>query len=85
MSLVTPARVQKLQTALHAKAKESPSFRFYALYDKAYRKDILAFAYQCCKANGGAAGVDGQRFEDIETYGVERFSLKLARNYLTSG
>ncbi len=57
MSPVTPASVQKLQTALHAKAKESPSFRFYALYDKVHRKDILIYAYECCKANGGAAGV----------------------------
>jgi hypothetical protein len=64
MSLATPASVQKLQTALHAKAKESPNFRFYALYDKVYRKDVLAFAYECCRAKGGAAGVDGQRFED---------------------
>ena len=60
MSLATPESVQKLQKALHDKAKESPSFRFYALYDKVYRKDVLAFAYECCKANGGAAGVDGQ-------------------------
>src|ERR1700736_3748446 len=66
MSLVTPASVQKLQTALHAKAKEAPSFRFYALYDKVHRKDILTYAYECCKANGGAAGVDGQKLEDIE-------------------
>jgi hypothetical protein len=51
------------------KAKGSPDFRFYALYDKVYRKDILAFAYECSKANGGAAGVDGQRFEDIAAYG----------------
>ena len=79
MSPVTPASVQKLQTALPAKAKESPSFRFYALYDKVYGKDILAFAYQCCKANGGAAGVDGQRFEDIETYGVERWLDELVQ------
>jgi retron-type reverse transcriptase len=79
MSLATPASVQKLQTALHAKAKESPSFRFYALYDKVYRKDVLAFAYACCKANGGAAGVDGQRFEDIEAYGVERWLDELAQ------
>jgi RNA-directed DNA polymerase len=55
MSLATPASIQKLQTVLHAKAKESPNFRFYALYDKVYRKDILAFAYASCKANGGAA------------------------------
>jgi len=79
MSLTTPFSVQKLQTALHAKAKESPSFRFYALYDKVYRKDVLAFAYECCKANGGAAGVDGQRFEDIEAYGVERWLDELAQ------
>jgi RNA-directed DNA polymerase len=79
MSPVTPASVQKLQTALHAKAKESPSFRFYALYDKVYRKDVLAFAYACCRANGGAAGVDGQRFEDIEAYGVERWLDELAQ------
>jgi hypothetical protein len=55
MSLSTPESVQKLQTALHDKAKGSPSFRFYALYDKVYRKDVLVFAYECCKANGGAA------------------------------
>ena len=79
MTLATPASVQKLQTALHAKAKESTSFRFYALYDKVYRKDVLAFAYECCRANGGAAGVDGQKFEDIEAYGVERWLDELAR------
>ena len=73
MNLATPSSVQKLQTALHDKAKGSPSFRFYALYDKVYRKDVLAHAYQCCQANGGAAGVDGQSFEDIEKYGVERW------------
>ena len=62
--------------ALHAKAKESPDFRFYALYDKVYRKDVLAFAYACCKANGGAAGVDNQTFEDILMRGTaDRFAL----------
>jgi len=79
MSLTTPIRVQKLQTALHAKAKESPDFRFYALYDKVYRKDVLAFAYERCKANGGAAGVDGQTFEGIEAYGRERWLDELAQ------
>jgi group II intron reverse transcriptase/maturase len=78
-NLTTPESVQKLQTALHDKAKESPSFRFYALYDKVYRKDVLAFAYACCKANGGAAGVDNQTFEDIEAYGVERWLDELAQ------
>lgn len=79
MSLATSASVQKLQTALHAKAKGAPGFRFYALYDKVYRNDVLAFAYQCCKANGGAAGVDDQTFEDIEAYGVERWLGELAQ------
>src|SRR6201997_4005353 len=79
MSPVTPASVQKLQTALHAKAKESPSFCFYALYDKVYRKDVLTHAYECCKANGGAAGVDGQTFENIEAYGIERWLDELAQ------
>ena len=73
MSLATPESVQKLQTALHDKAKKSPEFRFYALYDKVYRKDVLTFAYACSKANGGVAGVDGQTFEDIEAYGAERW------------
>jgi hypothetical protein len=67
-----------LQTALHDKAKGSSSFRFYALYDKVYRKDVLAFAYECGKANKGAAGVDGQTFEGIEEYGVERWLEELA-------
>ena len=79
MSLTTPLSVQKLQTALHDKAKGSPNFRFYALYDKVYREDVLAFAYECCKANGGAAGVDGQTFEDIEEYGVEKWLDELTQ------
>jgi RNA-directed DNA polymerase len=79
MSLSTPESVQKLQRALHDKAKEAPNFRFYALYDKVYRKDVLAFAYERCKANGGAAGVDGQTFEDIEAYGKERWLDELAQ------
>jgi RNA-directed DNA polymerase len=73
VSLSTPEAVQELQTALHAKAKGSPSYRFYALYDKMYRSDVLAHAYTCCKANGGAAGVDGQTFEAIEAYGLRRW------------
>lgn len=78
-NLATPLSVQKLQTALHAKAKENPSFRFYALYDKLYRADVLQYAYTCCKANQGAPGVDGVRFEDIEAYGLEKWLGELAQ------
>ena len=77
-SLATPEKVQKLQTALHAKAKGEPGFRFYSLYDKVYLRDVLEYAYACCRANQGAAGVDGERFEDIEVYGVERWLGELA-------
>src|SRR5260370_7393491 len=79
MSLITPGSVQKLQTALHDKAKGSTNFRFYALYDKVYREDVLAFAYDCCKANRGAAGVDGQTFEDIEEYGLKKWLDELTQ------
>jgi group II intron reverse transcriptase/maturase len=79
MSLTTPSSVQKLQTALHAKAKGSPDFRFHALYDKVYRRDVLVNAYERCKANGGAAGVDNQTFENIEQYGGETWLDELAQ------
>ena len=78
MSLVTPQTVRDLQAALHAKAKGSPDFRFYSLYDKLFRADILAHAYAASKANGGSSGVDGQTFEDIEEYGVWRWLDELA-------
>ena len=77
-NLATPGSVQKLQTALHAKAKAAPGYRFYALYDKIYREDILAHAYAQCRSNQGAAGVDGQDFEAVEAYGVERWLGELA-------
>src|SRR5262249_61312541 len=73
MSLVPPATVEKLQAALHAKAKRAPTYRFYALYDKLYRPDVLAFAYARCQANGGAAGVDDRTFADIEAYGLGKW------------
>ena len=77
-NLATPASVQKLQTALHAKAKTEAEYRFYALYDKIYREDILAHAYAQCRSNKGAPGVDGQDFPDIEAYGLERWLGELA-------
>ena len=78
MSLRTPPTVQTLQTTLHAKAKGAPSFRFYALYDKVYRSDVLAHAYALCRANCGAAGVDGQTFGAIEASGVDPWLGALA-------
>jgi hypothetical protein len=72
-NLATPKSVQKLQTALHAKAKTEPGYRFYALYDKIFREDILVHAYAQCRSNKGAPGVDGQDFADVEAYGVERW------------
>ena len=77
-SLSTPNSVQKLQTALHAKAKAEAGYRFYALYDKIYREDILAHAYALCRSNRGAPGVDGQDFADVEEYRAERWLGELA-------
>jgi group II intron reverse transcriptase/maturase len=78
VSLQTPEKVRKLQEALHAKAKAAASYRFYLLYDKLYRLDILAHAYALCRANGGAAGVDNQTFADIEASGAERWLAEVA-------
>jgi group II intron reverse transcriptase/maturase len=83
MSLTPPPKVGKLQKVLHDKAKASPSYRFYALYDKVYRQDVLAFAYERCRANQGAAGVDGQTFADIEESGRERWLGELAEKLKT--
>jgi RNA-directed DNA polymerase len=77
-NLATPKSVQKLQTALHAKAKAEAGYRFYALYDKISRDDILTHAYAQCRSNKGAPGVDGQEFADVEAYGVERWLGELA-------
>jgi RNA-directed DNA polymerase len=78
-----PIKVEKLQTALHAKAKAEPEYRFYALYDKMHRLDVLGYAYERCRANNGAAGVDGQTFEDIKTYGEAKWLGELAEELRT--
>jgi RNA-directed DNA polymerase len=83
MSLPTLESIQKLQTALHAKAKGDPNFRFYALYDKVFRKDVLWFALRRCRNNGGVPGVDHQTFEDIEQYGEGKWLEELAEELRT--
>ena len=83
MSLPSLPTVEKLQAALHSKAKESPDFRFYSLIDKVYRKDVLWLAYRRCLANQGAPGIDRQPFEDIERYGVTRWLDELAEELRT--
>ena len=73
MSLATPENIRTLQRKLYCKAKEEPEYRFYLLYDKIWRWDILVHAYALARANGGAPGVDGETFNRIETEGVEKW------------
>jgi RNA-directed DNA polymerase len=72
-SLEMPDKVRDLQIKLYRKAKNEPEFRFYQLYDKVYREDVLLRAWTLAKANQGAPGVDGESFEDIETKGLREW------------
>lgn len=72
-----PDRVERLRTKLYEKAKREPDFRFYSLYDKVCWTETLERAYRQAKANAGAAGVDGVRFEDIESLGVDGWLAEL--------
>ena len=72
-----------MQRALYAKAKAEPAYRFYALYDKIYRKDVLGWAWGCCRANGGSPGVDGQSLAGIEAAGVEPWLEQVAQELRT--
>jgi RNA-directed DNA polymerase len=78
-SLKTPLRVRKLQRKLYAKAKRESACRFHQLYDKVYRGDILLHAYELCRANRGAPGVDGESFADIEKSGRIQWLAELQR------
>ena len=71
MSLATPDKIRTLQRKLYSKAKAEPGFRFYLLYDKICREDILRHAHALARSNAGAAGVDGVSFAQIEAQGVE--------------
>jgi RNA-directed DNA polymerase len=73
VSLATPNKIRRLQRKLYLKAKEEPEFRFYLLYDKVYRDDILAHAWALARHNRGAAGVDGVTFGDIEAQGLQQW------------
>ncbi len=78
--LTGPEKVRQLRTVLHAKAKEEPERRFHALIDKVWREDFLAEAYRRVRRNGGSAGVDGEDFAAVESYGAERWLGELARD-----
>jgi RNA-directed DNA polymerase len=83
VSLETPEKIRNLQTKLYAKAKAEPAYRFYLLYDKVYREDILAHAYRLARSNGGGPGVDGVRFEDIEKSGLAEWLAGLREELRT--
>jgi RNA-directed DNA polymerase len=83
MSLETPDQIRSLQRKLYCKAKAEPAFRFYILYDKICREDILAYAYELARANAGAPGVDGMTFEAIEARGVEAWLAGLREDLVS--
>jgi len=83
MSLTTPERLRSLQRKLYRKAKAEPAYRFYMLYDKIYREDVLRHAYELACANAGAAGVDGMTFAGIEALGVEAWLAGLRKELVS--
>ena len=83
MSLATPEKIRSLERKLYRKAKAEPAFRFYVLYDKIYREDILRHAYALARANAGAPGVDGVTFAEIEASGVEGWLAGLCEELIS--
>ncbi len=83
MSLATPTAIRSLQRKLYRKAKAEPAFRFYLLYDKIYREDILRHAYALACANAGAPGTDGMTFAAIETLGLENWLADLREELIS--
>jgi len=83
MSLETPEKIRTLQRKLYRKAKEEPDYRFYLLYDKLYREDILYHAYELAKLNRGSAGVDRQTFAGIESQGLGKWLAEIREELRT--
>jgi RNA-directed DNA polymerase len=83
MSLETPDKISNLQRKLYGKAKAEPAYRYYLLYDKIHRPDILEHAYALARENDGAPGVDGVTFETIEAAGLEGWLAALREDLVS--
>src|SRR6202049_4605130 len=83
MSLATPEKIRILQRKLYRKAKAEPAFRFYVLYDKIYREDILRHGYALARANAGAPGTDGMTFAAIEASGLDSWLAGLREELIS--